>query len=117
MPRVSKEYLDLLIHQLDEAEASAKEWRESYDGLKEANADLKLKNAVLTERLDLLTNYFGQGPQQPSSTPIGANEEHEDLDYQFSAGILGKTEYEDALKAAGFDNTVIAYDAGDYSRM
>jgi chromosome segregation ATPase len=67
--------------------------------------ELKLAKAILTERLDLLTNYIAPAGA-PGSLNV-PNEEAEDLQYAFDNGMITGPEFEAALAATGLQNTHI----------
>ncbi len=77
------------------------------DQLKEMN-ELKTKNAVLMERLDLLANHL---PPAPTEAWNHISEEQEDADYRLHAGQIDRDEYEAILAAAGALNTEVHFDS------
>lgn len=76
-------------------------------------AELRTKNAVILERLDLVTNYIPPAPTQAFNT---VSEEQEDADYALHAGLIEREEYEAILASAGALNTEISFDA-DLTRL
>lgn len=80
---------------------------------------LEIKNAVLTERLDLVSNYFPGGTAAPTGERGHLTEEEEDLHHALAAGLITKPDLEAALEAAGLANTEVdlAFTAADYPRL
>lgn len=86
--------------------------RERDEAIQKAH-ELEVKNAVLVERLDLLTSGVLEKPAAPQTW----TEDVEDAEYLFRTGRLDKAEFEAALEAAGFQNTEIAFDSGSLPRI
>jgi hypothetical protein len=84
---------------------AAADRREAADKLR----DLELKNAILSERLDLVVNH-GIGGPEPTGERKFLSETEEDLEHAVSAGLLNKEELERALMEAGLSNSDITYD-------
>jgi regulator of replication initiation timing len=107
------ERLSYLTTDLADSRQGSSELVRRIDTLLEERHELEVKNAVLTERLDLLTS--GVLDQKPS--PQAWGEEVEDADFLFRTGKIDRGEFEAILENAGFSNTEIEFDSGSLPRI
>ncbi len=90
--------------------------RDSLDKDAQEVAELRIKNAVLLERLDLISNHLPATPPPPTEAWNHISEEQEDADYSLHAGLIDRSEYEAILASAGALNTEINFDS-DTARL
>ena len=81
--------------------------------LRRTREELATKNAVLTERLDLVSNYLPTGNPKATVWP----EEAEDAQFALDNGLIDPVEFESILASAGAINTEVAFDGSDYPRI
>ena len=114
-----REHEDALRRRVSDLEQGLTVARDALKGADAKTRDLEIKNAVLTERLDLVTNYFPAGAGQPSGERQHMSEEEEDLQHALAAGLINRQELGEALEAAGLQNTEITLDfePRDYPRL
>jgi chromosome segregation ATPase len=105
---------DLLESRISAEHHIRMSFEKDIEELDSENQDLKVKNAVLLERLDLLANHLPPAPTQSFNT---ISEEAEDADYALHSGLIDRDEYEAILASAGAINTEISFDSESLSRL
>lgn len=99
--------LDAIKRERDAIETERASLSVRYQKTVEELAEVKTKNAVLMERLDLLANHL---PPAPTQATNHISEEQEDADYAFHAGLIDRDEFDAILATAGALNTEISID-------
>lgn len=79
---------------------------------------LKGAVAVRDEQIKYLkTELARYESMQPSNRPLYWTEEEEEAKWWLDRGLIEKSQYEDMLSAAGFQNTEIDFEPQDYPRL